>query len=126
LRIELKTEGGIAFFPGLAATFALDSATLGEDEAGRLTSLVEASGLLEPRSGEASTPPAGAGRASAEPARRGADARRYLLTIEDGRGRHTIAVADPLPARLAPLVEFLRARQRASRRAAAPRGRRPT
>ena len=74
------------------------------DEARRLAALVDRSGLL------VST---GGGEAPvARGSRRGADRRRYVLTIEHGAARRTVALEDPLPAAVAPLVAFLREMQR--------------
>jgi hypothetical protein len=124
VRIELKTEGGIAFFPGLAAAFAIDTVALAIDDAKRLAALVAESGLLDvPAAGRRGLPRS-AGRAEpTPPIRRGADARRYVLTIDDGSRRRRVTVEDPVPAKLEPLVDFLRAKQRVSRRSPGVSGR---
>lgn len=117
MRIELKTEGGVAFFPGLAAAFAIDSVALTIDDAKRLAALVAESGLLDTAADDRRSLPRSAGRREpTPPVRRGADTRRYVLTIHDGSHRRRVTVEDPVPAKLEPLVDFLRARQRVSRR----------
>jgi hypothetical protein len=104
VRVELRTEGGLGVFPGLSGTFVCESHGLGEDEARQLAALVEASGVL-----------ASALDVPAPIVRRGADRRRYVLTIHDGSLRQTVTVEDPLTPALASLVAFLRERQRAER-----------
>jgi hypothetical protein len=104
VRVVLKTEGGLGSFPGLAAPFACEGESLTAEQGKRLAELVERSGLL------AAT---GGGETSASPGlRRGADRRRYVLTVEHGEARRTIALEDPLPAAVAPLVAFVREMQR--------------
>ena len=118
MRIELKTEGGVAFFPGLAPAFAIDTVSLAIDDANCLAALVAQSGLLDvPAAGHRSQPRSLARGKSTPPVRRGVDARRYVLTVDDGSQRRSVTLEDPVPAKLAPLVAFLRARQRAGRRA---------
>jgi len=117
VRVELRTEGGLGAFPGLSGTFACESQRLAEDDARRLAALVEASGLLAGAAGVL-------GGAPAPIARRGADRRRYVLTIQDGSLRQTVTAEDPLTPALASLVAFLRERQRAERALGRASGRR--
>ena len=108
MRIELRIDGGLASFPGLAQPLVVDSAALPEEDAARLQELVQRCRLFDrPQPGEA---------AGAEPVRR-RDARRYVLTADGPDGRRTLVLHDPLEPELVPLVDFLRARQRAARRA---------
>jgi hypothetical protein len=107
VRVELKTEGGLGAFPGLSGTFACESQGLAGDDARRLAALVEASGVLAGAAGGLDLP--------APIVRRGADRRRYVLTIHDGSLRQTVTAEDPLTPALAALVAFLRERQRAER-----------
>jgi len=102
VRLELRTEGGFGFFPGLAAPFVLDTDRLPEEEAQRLAELVRQARVFERE-----TPP--------PPERRG-DARLYRLTVESPAGRRTLVLSDPLEPELRALVDFLRARQRRARR----------
>jgi Emfourin len=103
VHVELKTEGGVAFFPGLARPFVLDTAALSAEETERLNVLVEACRFFDRPD-------------PAPPARRGADAREYVLTIEvESTGRRTLHLRDPVTPDLADLLDFLRAKQRESR-----------
>src|SRR6266508_692847 len=99
MRVEFKIEGGLAYFPGLSKPRVIDSADLPAAEADRLHRLVDAAGIFEQ--------PAG-GRALPKGA---ADYRQYTITVEDGRRRRTIRLADPIAnPDLEALVEYLRAR----------------
>ncbi len=103
MRIELRIEGGFGFFPGLAQPFALDTEQLPPEEAARLARLLErAQVLVRP--------------AAPEPPARRADARRYRLAVEAPGVSRALVLHDPLEPELAALVDFLRAKQRASRR----------
>lgn len=103
MRVELKTEGGVAFFPGLARPFVLETAALSADEAERLACLVDECRFFDREE-------------AAPPARRGADAREYVLTIEaEGARRRTVRLRDPVAPDLAALLDFVREKQRESR-----------
>jgi Emfourin len=103
VHVELKTEGGVAFLPGLARPFVLDTAALSVEETEHLTLLVEASRFFERPD-------------PASPTRRGADAREYVLTIEAGNTRRrTLHLCDPVAPDLGALLDFLRAKERESR-----------
>ena len=104
MRVVLKTEGGLGSFPGLAAPFACAGESLTAEQAKRLAELVERSGLLLPTGGGDAPASPGSGR--------GADRRRYVLTVEHGTARRTVTLEDPLPAAVAPLVAFVRDLQR--------------
>jgi hypothetical protein len=114
MRIELVVDGGVAYLPGLARPFVIDTDSLAADEASRLSALVESSGVLRRGARDRETGSAGGRRGPA--AEGGADARSYRITVDDGSRRRTLRLRDPLPPRLAPLVEFLRRRQREGRR----------
>jgi hypothetical protein len=107
VRVELRTEGGLAVFPGLSGTFVCESQGLGEGEARQLAALVEAAGVLAGAAGPSDPP--------ATVVRRGADRRHYVLTVQDGSLRRSVTVEDPLTPALGALVAFLRERQRAAR-----------
>ncbi|HXY40735.1 MAG TPA: protealysin inhibitor emfourin [Vicinamibacteria bacterium] len=104
MRLELRTEGGFGYFPGLAAPFVLDADCLPEEEAQQLAELVQKARLFERE-----PPPS-------PPARRAADARLYRLSVESPAGRRTLVLRDPLEPELRALVDFLRERQRAAGR----------
>jgi hypothetical protein len=101
MHIELKTEGGVAYFPGLAAPTVIDTAQLPESEARELEKLVEAARFFDRTVGE----PA--------PTRGAADYRTYSITIEKGGRRHTLRTTDVTSdPGLKALVAFLRAKER--------------
>jgi hypothetical protein len=103
VHVELKTEGGVAFFPGLARLFVLETAALSADEVERLAGLVDDCRFFDREE-------------TARPARRGADAREYVLTIEvEGARRRTLRLRDPVAPDLAALLDFVREKQRESR-----------
>jgi hypothetical protein len=104
VRVVLKTEGGLGSFAGLAAPFACEGESLTGEQAKRLAELVDRSGLLVSTGGGVA--PAARG------SRRGADRRRYVLTVEHGEAQRTVELEDPLPAAVAPLVAFVRELQR--------------
>ena len=101
MRIEFKTEGGLAYFPGLSKPRLIDGSDLSEAELAQLRKLVEAARFFQL--------PADS-RALAKGA---ADYQHYTITIEDGRQRRTVRLADPIgdPA-LQALVDYLRKQTR--------------
>jgi hypothetical protein len=105
MRVQFKTEGGIAHFPGLSQPIVLDSTTLAAEDAQELQRLVTAAGFFEqPQSGGA--PPRGA-----------ADYRRYTITVDDGQRQHTVHLIDPVADQaLAQLLHFLQDKARTLRR----------
>ena len=101
MRVQFKTEGGIAYFPGLSKPVTIESADLPPAEAATLRRLVEAAHFFDlpaaPR-----TLPKGA-----------ADYHQYTITIEDRQRHHTARLADPIESpELQALVEFLREKTR--------------
>lgn len=111
MRVEFKTEGGIAHFPGLSRPAVIEADALPPAEASELERLVERACFFDLR--EAPKPP-----------RRGAaDYQSYTITVDDGRRRHTVRLTDPVEdPDLQALLEFLRraareirARERAGR-----------
>ena len=99
--IELKTEGGVAYFPGLATPTVIDTAQLPESEARELEKLVEAAQFFDRTGGEPAPTPGAA------------DYRTYSITIEKGERRHTLRTTDVTSdPDLKALVAFLRAKER--------------
>jgi hypothetical protein len=96
MRVELRMQGGVAVFPGLAQPIAVDTQELPAGEAQAITELVGRAGFFEL--------PA----AQADDRGGGADRRTYVLTVEDGPRRHRISRTDPLPDVLAALVVAVR------------------
>ena len=101
MRIELKTEGGIAHFPGLSRPVVIDSAALSAEDDAELKRLIESARFFE-RPPIVGTPSPGA-----------ADYRQYTVTVEDGGRQHTVRLVDPVDdAALQQLLHFLRAKAR--------------
>jgi hypothetical protein len=97
MRVQFKIEGGLAYFPGLSKPRVIDTAELPAAEADRLRRLVDAADLFQ-QPAAARALPKGA-----------ADYRQYTITVEDGRRRRTIQLADPITnPDLEALVEYLR------------------
>jgi len=107
VRVQFKTEGGVAVFPGLSKPVLIDSDELPATEADELKRLIDEAGFFEQ--------PAMAGK----PSRGAADYRQYTITIDDGERCHTVQVVDPITdPGLQALVEFLNAKTKALRAAA--------
>ena len=105
MRIELKTEGGIAHFPGLSRPVVIDSAALSAEDDAELRRLVEAARFFE-------RPPT-VGTTS----RGAADYRRYTISVEDDGRQHTVKLADPVEdPSIQQLLRFLQVKARALRR----------
>jgi hypothetical protein len=105
MRIEFKTEGGIAHFPGLSRPVVIDSNGLSAEEDAELTRLVEAARFFE-RPSAVGTPSPGA-----------ADYRQYTITVQDGGQQHTVKLVDPVDdIGLQQLLHFLQAKARELRR----------
>jgi hypothetical protein len=95
MRITLRTEGGIAHFPGLARPRVLDTAALSESDARAIEALVDAAQFF-------TRPDA------APPSPVGADRRKYTLTVERAEESRTLHAYDPLDPALSALVAKLR------------------
>ena len=105
MRIEFKTEGGIAHFPGLSRPVVIDSEALAQQDAGELKRLVEAARLFE-RPIVAGAPRQGA-----------ADYRQYTISVEEGGRQHTVQLVDPVEdPSLQQLLRFLQTKAREFRR----------
>ena len=96
MRVELLTEGGIAFFPGLNKPVVLNSSDLPKEQATQLQQLVDSTRFFDLPTASRSLPPGAA------------DMRRYTITVEDGRHRRTVRLNDPIQdVRLQALIDFL-------------------
>ncbi len=82
MRIEVRTEGGLAYFPGLSKPVIVDSAQLAPADAAELERRVEDAHFFTLQA-KYSEPPRGA-----------ADYRRYTITIEDAGRRHSVQYTD--------------------------------
>ncbi len=78
MRITFKTDGGIAFFPGLAQPFTFESDQLSKKDAKTLQSLIEKAHFFEL--------PTSVGQIALT----AADMQQQTLTIEDGKKTHTV------------------------------------
>ncbi|MBZ4417360.1 protealysin inhibitor emfourin [Myxococcus sp. RHSTA-1-4] len=97
MRIELKREGGLAFFPGLSRPRGVDLGELPPDTAEAISRGVQEARFFE----QPSTP----GPAS----QRGADRTSYTVTIDDGGRRHSVQLVEPVEdPRLRALLELLK------------------
>lgn len=95
MRIQFKTEGGIAYFPGLSKPVTFDLDELPKEQARELKRRLDAADFAKL--------PATVGT----PARGAADYRQYTLTVENGR-RRTVRVIEPIQnAPVAALIEYL-------------------
>ena len=105
MRIEFKTEGGVAHFPGLSRPVVIDSESLSAEEGAELTRLVGAARFFERPSTVGTLLPGAA------------DYRQYTITVEDGGRQHTVKLTDPVedPA-LQQLLHFLQVKVRELRR----------
>jgi hypothetical protein len=106
MRIEFTQAGGIGYFPGLNKPVMVEVDQLGKEEAEELRRLVEAARFFDL--------PAAVGA----PARGAADYQYYILTVEDGRRRHTVRVLVPVEDPV--LDDLVRAIQKHVKAARAP------
>jgi hypothetical protein len=96
MRIEFERQGGFGAFPGRRMASAIDTDTLGPDDARRLDDLVRGARFfaLPPRVGD--------------PHGLAADARTYRIDVRDGDRAHCVQVSDPVPdPALADLIDEL-------------------
>ena len=96
MRVELQTDGGMAYFPGLSKPVVVDSSELPKEQSAQLKQLIDTTRFFERPAGSRSLP------------KGAADIRRYTITVEDGRRRRTVRLTDPIEdADLQALVDFL-------------------
>jgi hypothetical protein len=106
MRVELLTEGGVGFFPGLSKPIVVDSADLPEAEARQLKLLVGNARFFELPAASRSLP------------KGGGDMRSHTITVKDGRRNHTVRLNEPIEDQnLEALIEFLQDQRVAQRRA---------
>lgn len=109
MRIEIKREGGPAYFPGLARPRAVDLTSLPPEQAEALRHSVQAARFFELPPVVGTLPPGAA------------DARRFTLTVEEEGRRHTVQFIEPVEEpRLHDLLEQVTKAERAQRRGARP------
>lgn len=96
MRVELQTEGGMAFFPGLSKPIVLNSSDLSKAQSAQLQQLLDSTHFFKLPAASRSLP------------KGAADMRRYTITVEDGRRRRTVRLVDPVEdTHLQALIEFL-------------------
>ncbi len=96
MRVELQTEGGMAYFPGLNRPVVVDSSDLPQEQVAQLRQLIDSTHFFELPAASRSLP------------KGAADMRRYTITVEDGRRRRTVRLNDPVEdTRLQALIDFL-------------------
>ncbi|NOJ81390.1 protealysin inhibitor emfourin [Myxococcus xanthus] len=109
MHIEIKREGGPAYFPGLARPREVDLTSLPPEQAEALRQCVQAARFFE-------LPPVVGALPPGAP-----DARRFTLTVEEGGRRHTVQFIEPVEEpRLHELLEQVTKAERAQRRGARP------
>ncbi len=106
MRIQFKTEGGVAHFPGLSKPVIIEDDQLPKEETDELEQLVTAAQFFD-QPAIASAPRPGA-----------ADYDQYTITIEHAGRQHTIRLAMPVedPA-LERLLHYLEKKAKEHRRA---------
>jgi hypothetical protein len=101
VRIQFRSEGGFAHFPGLSKPMIVDTASLPAADAAELEQLVHEARFFT-RPVQIGGPGAG-----------GADYRTYTISVESAGQSHTIRVIEPVgDSSLQALIDGLRARQR--------------
>ena len=95
MQITFKTSGGIAYFPGLAAGKTVDVDTLPQERQAEVRRLLESAKFFDLPARTAAKPGA-------------ADYQTYTISVSDGDRHKTVAINDPVPPELAPLVDFVR------------------
>ena len=100
MRVQLKMEGGLAYFPGLSQPITIDSETLPAQAADKLKQLLDAVHFFDLPS-VINKPPSGA-----------ADYYQYTITVDDDGKHHTVRLTDPIAdAHLQALLTFLKTRR---------------
>lgn len=96
MRVELQTEGGLAYFPGLSKPVVVESDDLPQAQAAQLQQLIASTCFFELPAASRSLP------------KGAADMRRYTITVADGRRRRTVRLVDPIEdANIQALLAFL-------------------
>ncbi|MBO9699518.1 MAG: hypothetical protein J7604_04865 [Sporocytophaga sp.] len=92
--IEFKSDGGIAYFPGLNRSKLINTDSLNNEDSMKVKELVQKCRFFSISYNEVP--------------QRGADRKTYTITITDGDNKNTIRVSDPVEDEaLAELIGFL-------------------
>src|SRR5512138_3005106 len=81
MRVELQTDGGIAYFPGLSKPVVVNSDDLPKAQASQLRQLIDDAHFFELPTAPRARP------------KGAADMRSYTITVEDGKRRSTVRLA---------------------------------
>ena len=104
MQVQLQTEGGFAYIPGLSKPITIGSESLPVQEVNKLKQLLDTAHFfdLPPVIG---TPRPGA-----------ADYRRYTITVDDGSRHHSVQMTDPIKdPNLQALLAYLKTWRRGPR-----------
>ena len=103
MRIELQSDGGVAYFPGLNKPVVVDSGDLPKEQANQLQKLIASANFFELPAASRAIP------------KGAADLRHYTITIQDGRRRRTVRLNDPVEdPQLQALIDFVQGQRGAS------------
>ena len=102
MKFSVATEGGVAFFPGLARPLVVDSDKLDAGQARSLTELLDKASFW---SLPVAAPDTGKAR----------DLPLTTITVAEGYRSHTVRRHDPLPRELADLVTAVRSAARSQK-----------
>jgi Emfourin len=107
MRIQFKTEGGLAAFPGLSTPLTIERSALSAAEAQTLQRLVEDARFFALPAQVGASP------------RGAADMRHYTITVEENGRNHTVRVVEPVTnPDLQRLLDYLQAQAKLQRQAA--------
>jgi len=95
MKVRFRVQGGIAYFPGLAAPADVAVDTLPPDQRAQLEAALAEADFFN----RANPPPA---------APNARDVRTYEITVDDEGRSRTMRVSDPVPPDLRHLVQVLR------------------
>ena|SRR5579859_7679041 len=104
MQVQLQTEGGFAYIPGLSKPITIGSETLSTQEIDKLKQLLDTVDFFR-------LPPV-IGR----PKLGAADYHRYIITVDDGSRHNQVEMTDPIEdPNLNALLNYLKTWKRAPR-----------
>jgi hypothetical protein len=97
MRVQLKMEGGLAYFPGLSKPITIDTDALPAEEVDKLKQLLNAAHFFDLPSVINTAAPGAA------------DYHQYTLTVDDDSKHHTVRLTDPIgDSNLQALLTYLK------------------
>lgn len=103
MKVMLRTEGGLAYFPGTTKSHVLDSTSLPPQEVKELQRLLDKVRVFD----------------HSRPLKHtcsGADQMHYTLTVDDGANHYSLQVCDPVQdPQIKALLSFVKDRLRVKR-----------